>query len=73
MPKLPKISMKLVGQWAAACVVAAVVAATLGYVASEVYAVPAQSIRAGALNVASLFVAYLLLAGIGRKKQKDKS
>jgi hypothetical protein len=73
MPKLPNISMMLVGQWAAACAVAALVAATLGYVASEYYAVPPASIRSVALNIASLFVAYLLLAGIGRKKQKDKS
>jgi len=73
MPKWPKISPKLIGQWAAACAVAALVAAALALIISQYTALSAASVREIALNVASLFVAYLLLAGIGRKKQKDKS
>lgn len=72
MPKLPEIPPKLVSQWVAATVIAAIVAAALAYIASTYYALPGDRVREIALNVASLFVAYLLLAGIGRKKQKDK-
>ncbi|KIZ46858.1 hypothetical protein OO17_06100 [Rhodopseudomonas palustris] len=73
MPKIPmpKFSVRLVGQLLAATIVALVVAATLGYVAQNQFELSADAIRAAALNGASLVVAFLLVAGIGRS-QKDK-
>jgi uncharacterized membrane protein len=71
IPKMPKLSKKVVGQYGAAALVAAVVAAALAYIAGHYYAFSAETIRDAALNVASLVVAYLLISGIGRG-QKDK-
>jgi hypothetical protein len=68
---MPKITIKLAGQLAVSAVVAMIAAAALSYVAQNHYQLSAQSIREGALNAASLVVAYLLVAGINFR-QKDK-
>jgi hypothetical protein len=73
MPKfqMPKITAKLVAQSFAVATVTVAAAASLATIASQL-AYPADSVRSAALNVASLVVAFLLVAGIGQG-QKDKT
>jgi len=73
MPKfpMPKLTLRAVGQLVAAALVALVAAAALDYVAHSQFELAPDAIRAAALNGASLVVAFLLVAGIGRS-QKDK-
>jgi hypothetical protein len=68
---MPKITVKLAGQLLASGIVAFFVAVALSYIAQNHYQLSAESIRSGALNAASLVVAYLLVAGINFR-QKDK-
>jgi hypothetical protein len=66
LPEMPKMSRQLVGQLVAAGAMAFVVAGALAYIASNQLAYSADGIRSAALNVASLVVAFLLVAGLGR-------
>ncbi|MBB5048746.1 hypothetical protein HNR60_003516 [Rhodopseudomonas rhenobacensis] len=74
MPKFsfPKLSPKSWGYLAAAGVVALIVAAAVEYIARTQFGFSPDGIRYAAFNVASLVVAYLLVAGIGRE-QKGKN
>jgi hypothetical protein len=69
--KMPKITIKVAGRLVASGIVALIVAATLSYIAQHHYQLSAEATRNGALNAASLVVAYLLVAGINFR-QKDK-
>ncbi|NVN88047.1 MAG: hypothetical protein HXX15_18360 [Rhodopseudomonas sp.] len=73
MPKIPmpKLSVRVVGQLVVAAIVALVAAAALDYIAHSQLELSPDAVRGGALNGASLVVAFLLVAGIGRS-QKDK-
>jgi hypothetical protein len=61
----------MVGLFAAAGVAAIVVAAALSAITHKTFGFSGEAVREGALNVASLVVAFLLVAGIGWR-QKDK-
>ncbi len=65
---LPKLSTKSWGYLALAGIAALIVAAVLEYVARTNFGFSADGIRYAAFNVASLVVAFLLVAGIGRKQ-----
>jgi hypothetical protein len=71
MPKMPKMTVKLAGELLASGIGAFFAAVALSYVAQNHYQLSAEAIRGGALNAASLVVAYLLVAGINFR-QKDK-
>lgn len=68
---MQKPSPRTFGLLAGALLTAIVVAAILSSIMHNGFGVPAGSVREGALNVASLVVALLLVAGIGRKKQNN--
>ncbi|MFZ5739779.1 MAG: hypothetical protein ACOY6K_23165 [Pseudomonadota bacterium] len=73
MPKwpMPKLSRKNVGRLAGAGVVAVAVAAVLSVTMVSGIGLAGASVREWALNLASLVVAFLLIAGVGRR-QNDK-
>ena len=73
MPKwpIPKLSRKNVGRLAGAGVAATAIAAVLSVTMVRGIGVPSTSVREWALNLASLVVAFLLIAGVGRR-QNDK-
>ncbi|MBB1093036.1 hypothetical protein [Rhodopseudomonas pseudopalustris] len=69
---MPKLAPKTIGLIAAAGFAAIVVAGLLSMITSTTLGFSGEAVREGALNVVSLVVAFLLVAGIGRQ-QKDKS
>ncbi|NEW92162.1 hypothetical protein DY468_09390 [Rhodopseudomonas sp. BR0M22] len=73
MPKwpMPKLSRRDVGRLAGAGAAAVIIAAVLSVVMVSGFGWPVSSVRVWALNVASLVVAFLLVAGVGRR-QNDK-
>jgi len=68
---MPKLTSKTIGLFAAAGLAAFVVAGLLNALALKTFGFTSQAVREGALNAASLVVAFLLVAGIGWR-QKDK-
>ncbi|MGP9813896.1 hypothetical protein ACTZWT_20490 [Rhodopseudomonas sp. NSM] len=68
---MPKLTLKTVGLFAAAGLAAIIVAAVVNAIMHKTFGFSPNAVREGALNVASLVVAFLLVAGIGRR-QKDE-
>lgn len=69
---MPKWPLKSIGWLVAAAVAALGAAAILNAVTHHGFGLSGEAVREGALNVASLVVAFLLVAGIGRSEKKDK-
>jgi len=60
------------GLLAVAALAAVVTAAVLSEITHHGFGLSSEAVRDGALNGASLVVAFLLVAGIGRRPKKDK-
>ncbi|WP_234826855.1 hypothetical protein [Rhodopseudomonas palustris] len=69
---MPKLSRNNVGRLVGAGVAAIVIAAVLGIATMRGLGLPAASVREWALNLASLVVAFLLIAGIGRRQNDNR-
>lgn len=69
---MPKFNSKTIGLFAAAGIAALVAAGLLNALTLKTLGFTGEAVREGALNVASLVAAFLLVAGIGWR-QKDKS
>jgi hypothetical protein len=68
---MPKFDPRKAGLLALAAIAAVIVAAILSGITQGALGLPNGAVRYGALNIASLVVAFMLVAGIGRR-QKDK-
>jgi hypothetical protein len=68
---MANLTAKKIGLIAMAVVAAAAVAGLLSVITHQAIGLSGPAVREGALNVASLVVAFLLIAGIGRR-QKGK-
>ncbi|RJF70697.1 hypothetical protein [Rhodopseudomonas palustris] len=69
---MPKLSLQTVGRLALAGVAAIAAAGLLFAVTRGAFGFSSDGIRIAALNVASLVVAFLLVAGIGRKPKDER-
>lgn len=68
---MPKLSRQTVLRLAGAGIAAVVIAGGLSVMTLRGMGLPGESVREGALNVASLVFAFVLIAGVGRR-QNDK-
>lgn len=68
---MPKLSRQTVLRLAGAGIAAVVIAGVLSVMTLRGMGLPGESVREGALNVASLVFAFVLIAGVGRR-QNDK-
>ena len=69
---MPKLSLQTIGRLALAGVAAFAAAGLLYAVTRSALGFSTDGIRIAALNVASLVVAFLLVAGIGRKPKDER-
>lgn len=69
---MPKLTSQMAGRMALAGLAAVAVAGLLYAVTSGAFGFTGEGIRNAALNVASLVVAVLLVAGIGRKPKGER-
>jgi len=69
---MPKLTPRTAGMLATALVAAVVAAIVLSEITHQGLGLSSETVRGGALNGASLVVAFLLVAGIRRRPNKDK-
>ena len=69
---MPKLTLPIIGGLALAGLGAIVAAGLLYVVARSTLGFSSDGIRVAALNVASLVVAFLLVAGIGRRSKDER-
>lgn len=68
---MPKFTTRTIGRFVLAGITAVAVATALYAVTRGALGFSSEGIRGAALNVASLVVAFLLVAGIGRKPKDE--
>ncbi|MCG6204923.1 hypothetical protein LPW26_09760 [Rhodopseudomonas sp. HC1] len=69
---MPKLNLQTMGRFALAGLAAIAAAGLLYVVTRSALGFPSDGIRIAALNIASLVVAFLLIAGIGRRPKDER-